>query len=123
MLSKGPERSLLRIDNGKETTKIAFLTLMSRNERKLATQILHLLQLFLISIRDVRHKEARISTTCNPGYTCFSMESETRVFQELIILWKLRGIRIPPVIMLIKSDASIRVTDLFLGVLYISCRL
>ena len=123
MLSKGPERSLLRIDNGKETTKIAFLTLMPRNERKLATQILHLLQLFLISIRDVRHKEARISTTFNPGYICLFIESETQLFQELIILWKLRSIRISPVIMLIKTDASIRATDLFLGVLHVSRRL
>ena len=74
-------------------------------------------------MRDVRHKEARISTTCNTGYTCLFLESETRLFEKLIILWKLRGIRIPPVIMLIKSDASIRVTDLFLGVLHISRRL
>ena len=55
-----------------------------------------------------------------PGYTCLFIESETRLFQKLIILWKLRGIRIPHTIMLIKSDASFRVTDLFLGVLHVS---
>ena len=75
--SKGTSRSLLRVDTEKQTNKIALLHLSS--EMLENSQLRYFISdtNISISIRAVRNKEARISTTCNTAHICLFIESES----------------------------------------------